>query len=468
VPFSSFRYKPAVYHFATSVSAVFLVLFPRGGIRMCLRFVVLAAIVAGWIWPAVAEQAFPYKAYITADDTYVRSGPGESHYPTGKLKAGAKVEVYRHDPGGWYAIRPPEGSFSWVGSRFVKPTRNGLGEITGERVAVRVGSQLSEKRDAVQVRVTRGEIVEVLGTEQTGTGRQAGTWWKIGPPSGEFRWVHGSEVDSSPPGSGASKAGKELPSLTAATKPAEPVSTKPPETKPADKWTPAAGNPTASPPGPVAATPVAATPVAPVAPSPSGQETPRVPPAALRQRTSEEFQKEMDDINTELSIMLAEEPSAWKCEELGRRARALQDQAQSAVERGNARMLVNRIAQSEDVKRRYLAMNATATETNRKVRLAADRSRAAGTVALSPGSAERFDGVGRLTRVLPPKLGAPRYALVDEQGAVKSYVSPAPGVSMQFYLGRQVGINGVRGYVAEQNAELLTAKHVTALDTQLR
>ena len=51
---------------------------------------------------------------ITADDVYVRSGPGENYYPTDKLKAGQEVEVYRHDPGGWYAIRPPKGSFSWV------------------------------------------------------------------------------------------------------------------------------------------------------------------------------------------------------------------------------------------------------------------------------------------------------------------------------------------------------------------
>jgi hypothetical protein len=39
---------------------------------------------------------------------------------------------------------------------------------------------------------------------------------------------------------------------------------------------------------------------------------------------------------------------------------------------------------------------------------------------------------------------------------------------MQSYLGRQVGINGVRGYIAEQNAEHLTAKHVTALDALIR
>ena len=40
-----------------------------------------------------------------------------------KLKRGAEVEVYRHDPGGWCAIRPVEGSFSWVSARYVKPAR---------------------------------------------------------------------------------------------------------------------------------------------------------------------------------------------------------------------------------------------------------------------------------------------------------------------------------------------------------
>ena len=71
--------------------------------------------------PASGEQTFPYTAYVTADDVYVRSGPGQSYYPTDKLKPGQQVEVYRHDPGGWYAIKPPEGSFTWVSGRYLKP-----------------------------------------------------------------------------------------------------------------------------------------------------------------------------------------------------------------------------------------------------------------------------------------------------------------------------------------------------------
>jgi hypothetical protein len=130
-------------------------------------------------------------------------------------------------------------------------------------------------------------------------------------------------------------------------------------------------------------------------------------------------------------------------------------------------MLVNRIAQSDDVKRRHVAMNSA---TGATVRPVADRGRAVGSNAgpRGGGNMEQFDAVGRLARVLPPKLGVPRYALIDEQGGVRAYVTPSPGVNMQSYLGRQVGINGVRGYIAEQNAEHLTAKHVTALDALIR
>ena len=109
-----------------------------------------------------AEPTFPYKAYITADDVYVRSGPGENYYPTDKLKAGTEVEVYRHDPGGWFAIRPPKDSFSWVSSRHLQLDGNNLATVTDERVAARVGSRMSDTRDVIQVRLHKGEVVEVL------------------------------------------------------------------------------------------------------------------------------------------------------------------------------------------------------------------------------------------------------------------------------------------------------------------
>ena len=145
---------------------------------------------------AAEEPTFPYTAYANTDDVYVRSGPGKNYYPTEKLKRGDAVEVYRHDPGGWYAIRPPHGSFSWVPARLLQPTKDHLAVVVGDRVVSRVGSGMSDVRDVIQVRLDRGEQVEILETRSLMTAGHAEAWCKITPPSGEFRWVFGKLVDS--------------------------------------------------------------------------------------------------------------------------------------------------------------------------------------------------------------------------------------------------------------------------------
>ena len=123
--------------------------------------------------PASGDPTFPYRTVVAADDVYVRSGPGQNYYPTDKLKRGAEVEVYRHDPGGWCAIRPVDGSFTWVSSRFLKPTEDNLAVVTEEGVQARVGSQFSDIRDVVQVRLQKGEVVELLDRPpRAGAGRK--------------------------------------------------------------------------------------------------------------------------------------------------------------------------------------------------------------------------------------------------------------------------------------------------------
>ena len=155
--------------------------------------------------PASGDQTFPYKTCVAADEVYVRSGPGQNYYPTDKLRRGQEVEVYRHDPGGWCAIRPVDGSFSWVSGRFLKPTDHNLAVVTEEGVSARVGSRFSDIREVVQVRLRKGEVVEILeGPPQGGRGSQG--WFKIAPPSGEFRWVSAKYLDASYPRDGLRKA----------------------------------------------------------------------------------------------------------------------------------------------------------------------------------------------------------------------------------------------------------------------
>jgi hypothetical protein len=410
--------------------------------------------------PAVAQRSFPYKAYVTGKDVYVRSGPGEQYYPTEKLQPGAEVEVYRHDAGGWCAIRPLPESYSWVSGRYLKPGKDGLAEVVADRVASRVGSQFSDVREVVQVRLERGEIVELKGTKQVGAGQSAVMWYKISPPSGEFRWIHGKYIDPDSPHDGVRRAAaEESPSLRRKAGAVQTAAPTAPEAKAPDPERPADG----------------------LAPAPPLQSpdrgAPQLAAGSVRHVSPEQFQAELDDIQTELSIMLAEEPTVWNSAELSRRAEALLGQAETAIERGRARVLVNRIAQADNIKRRFEELTTLRSDTDHRNRQLAEVSRlrsearatqVAQASSLSARSGQRFDGTGRLTRVVPSKVGAPRYALLDEKGNVRYYVSPAPGVNMEYYLGREVGVSGPRGYIAEGNAKHITAKHITALDGVLR
>jgi hypothetical protein len=91
-----------------------------------------------------ARDVEPYEAHIIATGAPVLSGPGEKFYPTDTLAQGDVVEVYREKPGGWLAIRPPAGSFSWVLASDLKMKEDGLAEVAKDEVASRIGSRLND------------------------------------------------------------------------------------------------------------------------------------------------------------------------------------------------------------------------------------------------------------------------------------------------------------------------------------
>jgi len=420
----------------------------------------LAAIVCCYLLAPVAmAEEFPYRAVIDADDVYVRSGPGASYYPTDKLKAGQVVEVWRHDPGGWLAIRPPKGSFSWVSARFLEPAVDGLAVCTHDRIAARVGSRFSSIRDVIQVRLNAAETVEVLGEKAPGTASDAREWYKIAPPSGEFRWVHGKYTHrqdgartaaSSPAAKGGEADPATVPrdsSLEQDIEPVGPVAVR--HSHPESNYQPAAAGPFA------AGSPA------------TGASNDQV-------LTPEAFRRQLEAIELGLSTMVAEEPTVWTFDEMRERTLILMDRAPTAVQRGLARAVVNKMARFEDIKLRHdqVATLATtgrppparpsATEPDAAPRDTQPRT------ARSPSTSSPFDGAGRLTRVVSSKVGAPRYALVDDRGEVQCYVSPAPGVSLNHYVGRRVGVTGSRGYMPEQRAHHVMARHVNLLQPTWR
>lgn len=146
---------------------------------------------------ALESQSEPRRVYVAQPQAEIRSGPSEDYYPTSFAKAGEALDVYTQTQDGWLGIRPPEGSFSWVPAKdaYLLPGGKTI-EITSEQSVSWIGTSMgSAKQFRWQVELEPGEQLNVIG-ERTNVDREGNRslWYRVLPPSGEFRWIHESAV----------------------------------------------------------------------------------------------------------------------------------------------------------------------------------------------------------------------------------------------------------------------------------
>lgn len=378
---------------------------------------------------AMAEEPgerFPYTAFVAQDTAPVRSGPGAAFYPVQELKRGDAVEVWRHDPDGWLAVRPPEGAFSWIAADFVQTSDGRLGTVVGQEVNVRVGTQFSELRDAVQIRLNDGEQVDILESRTLTTGGREMKWYRIAPPAGEFRWIHQGHTVRHP---------DQIPSAQVEAPAGDGVRQVAFEQAPAQH-------------------------------DAAFERLRALPPDASPTAV-------LNELESALSQMVTAEPTAWHFAELQSRADAIVERSETAVERSQARLFLGKLARFADIQKRYSAVaqiRGTTTEIDRRL----DESAPAFTVKASePKRAldgtrdtSRYDGVGRMTQIVMRDQSGASYALTDETGRITAYVMPAPGVNLRQFVGLEVGVNGIRGFAATAGMPQITAKRIDVLDAR--
>ena len=133
----------------------------------------------------VDTSSFPYTAEITANDVYVRSGPGTNFYHCGKLNTGERVKVVDKQFS-WSRIVPPADSFSWISMDFVTitPSDPKTGTVTGDNVRVYAGSDFVKPlySTTLQGKLSKGEKVKLLGEQMDG-------YYKIAAPPFAYLWV---------------------------------------------------------------------------------------------------------------------------------------------------------------------------------------------------------------------------------------------------------------------------------------
>src|SRR6478609_8081218 len=109
-----------------------------------------------------AALDYPFLAEVAVDRAEVQSGAGRRFYTTDRLDKGTVVEVFRRDTGGWFAIRPPEGSFSWIPAAQVKLTDEAdVAEVISDEAVAWIGSRTDTIREhRYVVTLKPGEKVE--------------------------------------------------------------------------------------------------------------------------------------------------------------------------------------------------------------------------------------------------------------------------------------------------------------------
>jgi hypothetical protein len=150
------------------------------------------------IAPTAFAQAARDVRHVSADQVEVRSGPSDSNafYVTNRLQQGQQVEVVAEMPGGWLAIKPPEGSFSYINTRFLRhmvaemPTY--VVTLNGVKVPVYIGSEVVNKRPTQEgAKLEAGAQVVSCGKPLAD---EDGTWMPIEAPVQERRFVKASAV----------------------------------------------------------------------------------------------------------------------------------------------------------------------------------------------------------------------------------------------------------------------------------
>jgi len=496
--------------------------------RRFLVFILGCSAFIGHAPLAPADELFPYVATTVAESTDVRSGPGEEFYVADQLPADTEVEVYRHDNSSWAAVRPPDGSFSWIpADAVVRSEATNIGRVVRNGAKTRVGSIFGDQHQATYLSLKKGELVEIL--ERRKLRNAAGTsleeHYRIMPLSGEFRWIAVDDlrpqglsrgVEAAPPKNieeqglvfsddsdspsnefiaqadhpnpqslsidegSMNHLGQPLdsPRWTSVEKDLDGETTRVDNEEldfsEADPATAASTHQSvesgANLPAPSAVEPLT---IEVTSPRPRRIDEPLISEEALLH--------ELARVELKLSGTIVKDASRWDLQGLSNQVRAVIDTGELGHVRETGQRLLAKISQFEDIQRRTARLKRTSiassdhsvsrsleslTDTEPEdLELRALIGQLKQGFANSPS---KYDGEGWLRRVVSNRQGVPAYALTDRNGNIIQFVSPQAGLNLGRYERKRIGIYGVRGFIPEYDRPHLVAQRIISLDRVAR
>lgn len=442
-----------------------------------------------------SSESHSYTAHINVDQIYVRSGPGDDFYPTSYLSRGEKVEVYDQNKQGWLAVRPPQGSFSWVPAGAVESTnQENVAEVVENELPSQIGSHLHHQRNAYQVKLKQGERVKILGVVH----KDDESWYQIAPPAGEFRWIHKSEIEQAPRNHGTHTPEVVTVESVSVDRPAGTVQyaegLTQPSTESSDISTSQLASWTAR---PGKKRTVHRHQQRTISPEPGSKPRWRRPGpySKLKQNlhasdlrventTKPEVHNpltlgsKLAEIEIALSRVVAGPKSTWRLEPLRASAHHLAEHGETIEKRRQAHTLLDQIVEFEEIRIRHeqlgqeqLGIESQVATTSPSVsadeHLKTDAANGV-TGANLTISDPTYDGSGWLMPVVTRRRNVPQYALTDDYGRILKFVTPSPGLNLRRYLRQQIGITGTQRTVPELYRPHLMAERIVVLDRQKR
>ncbi|MCC9641524.1 hypothetical protein LOC71_04510 [Rhodopirellula sp. JC740] len=151
----------------------------------------------------------PYLVFVSDEAVHLRCGPSGEYYKTDPVRHGQELEVYVETADGWLGVRPVDQSFCWIAADAVKLNANaakssqsskdvlGKASVTEDKTVAWIGTNLGRaRRYRWQVQLAEGEEVTIVGSSEREGPDGPQLWYRIVPPSGEFRWIHRDQTVS--------------------------------------------------------------------------------------------------------------------------------------------------------------------------------------------------------------------------------------------------------------------------------
>jgi hypothetical protein len=159
----------------------------------------------------------------------------------------------------------------------------------------------------------------------------------------------------------------------------------------------------------------------------------------------------------------------WSLQPIYDRAKHFVEHGSTPIERGQARLIIERIEEFAELARRggYSAMNQTislASSTASTIGQSQVISAASNGINNPLSANPIYDATGWLVPVYAASPGQPAHALTDASGKITAYITALPGMNLDRYHNQAVGITGLRGYLPQLQAGHVEAQRIVRLE----